>query len=173
MDDSQSLVVNLSKGTLGADTANVLGGILIASLVNAAFSRADMPETDRTPFNALVDEFHHFSTGIFADALAECRKYGLGVVLAQQHTAQTDPKVLAAILGNVGTIIAFRTGPLDAPILARQLHGISEEQLILQPNYRAMVQLMVQGEKTKPFSIDLPPTMAGGGAWSEFVRRLS
>ncbi|WP_424991364.1 hypothetical protein [Fluviibacterium sp. S390] len=165
MDERQALVVNLCKGTLGADTANVLGGLLIASLVNAAFSRANSQEADRTPFTLLVDEFHHFSTGVFVDALSECRKYGLGVVLAQQHTAQTDPAVLAAIFGNVGSLIAFRVGALDAPKIATQLQGTSPDQLILQPNHRALVQLMVQGEKTKPFTAFTLPPLSGGAGW--------
>ena len=107
MDAQQSLVINLSKGQLGADTANVMGGLLLASLVNAAFSRADTEAANRTPFILYVDEFHHFSTGVFADALSECRKYGLGAVLAQQYTTQTDRDVLEAIFGNVGTILAL------------------------------------------------------------------
>lgn len=94
---------------------------------------------------------------MFADALSECRKYGLGVVLAQQYTTQTDKAVLEAIFGNVGTILALRLGALDAPIIARQLLGVSPEQLIMQPNHRAFVQLMVQGRKFAPFSADLHP----------------
>jgi len=124
MDEQQSLVINLSKGQLGADAANVLGGILLASIVNAAFSRADTPAGHRSPFFLYVDEFHHFSTGVFADALSECRKYGLGAVLAQQYTTQTDRDVLDAIFGNVGTILALRIGALDAPAIARQLLGV-------------------------------------------------
>lgn len=108
MDVQQHLVVDLSKGQLGADTANVMGGLLLASLVNAAFSRADTAAAYRTPFILYVDEFHHFSTGVFADALSECRKYWLGAVLAQQYTTQTDRDVLEAIFGNVGTLLALR-----------------------------------------------------------------
>ncbi len=157
MDAQQSLVINLSKGQLGADTANVMGGLLLASLVNAAFSRADTDAAHRTPFILYVDEFHHFSTAVFADALSECRKYGLGTVLAQQYTTQTDRDVLEAIFGNVGTILALRLGALDAPMIARQLLGVSPEQLIMQPSYRAFVQMILLGQKQMPFSADLHP----------------
>ena len=157
MDAQHCLVINLSKGQLGADTANVMGGLLLASLVNAAFSRADTESTNRTPFILYVDEFHHFSTGVFADALSECRKYGLGAVLAQQYTTQTDRDVLEAIFGNVGTILALRVGALDAPMIAKQLLGVSPEQLILQPSYRAFVQMILRGQKQMPFSADLHP----------------
>lgn len=157
MDAQHCLVINLSKGQLGADTANVMGGILLASLVNAAFSRADTSAKNRTPFILYVDEFHHFSTAVFADALSECRKYGLGAVLAQQYTTQTDKDVLEAIFGNVGTILALRIGALDASLIARQLLGVSLEQLIMQPNHRAFVQLIMQGQKQMPFSADLHP----------------
>lgn len=158
MDTQQHLVINLSKGQLGADTANVMGGLLLASIVNAAFSRADTEAARRRPFILYVDEFHHFSTAVFADALSECRKYGLGVVLAQQYTTQTDRDVLEAIFGNVGTILALRVGALDAPMIAQQLLAVSPEQLIMQPNHRAFVQMIVQGQKQMPFSADLHPS---------------
>jgi type IV secretory pathway TraG/TraD family ATPase VirD4 len=157
MDAQQHLVIDLGKGQLGADTANVMGGLLLASLVNAAFSRTDMPAEHRRPFILYVDEFHHFSTGVFADALSECRKYGLGAVLAQQYTTQTDRDVLDAIFGNVGTLLALRVGALDAPMIARQLVGVTPEQLILQPSYRAIVQMILQGQKQVSFSADLYP----------------
>ena len=157
MDKQQHLVINLSKGQLGADTANVMGGLLLASIVNAAFSRADTEAASRTPFILYVDEFHHFSTAVFADALSECRKYGLGVVLAQQYTTQTDRDVLEAIFGNVGTIMALRVGALDATAIAKQLLGVSPEQLIMQPSHRAFVQMIMQGQKQMPFSADLHP----------------
>ena len=62
----------------------------------------------RWSFTLYVDECHHFSTGVFADALSECRKYGLGVVLAQQYTTQTDRDVLETIFSNAGTLLALR-----------------------------------------------------------------
>lgn len=152
MDEGGTLIVNLAKGRLGGDMANVLGGLIVSSIMNAAFSRHDTPEQDRRPFMLYVDEFHSFTTTAFAGMLSEVRKYGLGVTLAHQHIVQADTAVFEAVMGNVGSLIAFRVGALDAPTISQQLGTVAVPDLVNQPNYRAVVQLMVDGEKSRPFS---------------------
>ena len=153
MDEGGILIVNLAKGRIGADIANVLGGLLVASLMNAALSRHDTPETGRTPFMLFVDEFHSFTTLAFASAMSEVRKYGLGVTLAHQHIEQADPVVYEAILGNAGSILTFRVGAFDAPTLATQLATVAVPDLLNLANYDAFARIMVDGEKTKAFSV--------------------
>ena len=152
MDEGQGLIVNLAKGRLGADTSNVLGGLIVSSVMNAAFSRYDQPEENRRPFMVYVDEFHSFTTAALASMLPETRKYGLGATLAQQHVIQADREVFEAILGNAGSLMVFRLGAQDAPIFERQLGSVAPTDIIHLPNYRAYVQLLVDGEKTKTFS---------------------
>jgi len=152
MDNGQYLIINLAKGRLGTDIANVLGGLLVSSLTNAAFTRHDLPESKRRPFFLYVDEFPSFSTTVFANMLAETRKYGLGLILAHQFLQQADNSVLEAVLGNVGTIMAFRIGALDAPLFVRQFENVSAHSFVTQPNYHAYTQLMVDGLKSKTFS---------------------
>lgn len=153
MDGGNILIVNLAKGRLGADISNVLGGLIAASIMNAAFTRHEQPEAGRRPFMFYVDEFHSFTTSAFAAMLAEVRKYGLGVTLAQQHIVQAERPVFEAIMGNVGSILAFRVGALDAPLLCAQFGDLTVSDLTNLPNYRAFMQLMIDGEKTKPFTI--------------------
>lgn len=161
MDDGQVLVINLAKGRIGPDMANVLGGLLTASIMNAALSRHDFPEAERRPFMLYVDEFHSFTTLSFASLLSEVRKYGLGVTLAHQYIEQADPAVHEAIFGNVGSLIAFRVGALDAPLVARQLGTVTETDLIALPNHRAYAKIMVDGEPTRAFSIRTWPADRG------------
>jgi len=162
MDKGQNLIVSLAKGQLGTDTANVLGGLIVSSIMNAAFSRHDLPEAQRRPFMLYVDEYHSFTTSAFAGMLSEMRKYGLGITLAHQHIVQTDHDVFEAVLGNVGSMMVFRVGALDAPSFARQLNSLAVNDFINQPNYRAYVQLMVNGEKTRTFSADTRPAVIDG-----------
>lgn len=157
MDAGGILIVNLAKGRLGVDVANVLGGLVVTSLMNAAFSRHDLPEDDRRPFMLYVDEFHSFTTGAFAAMLAETRKYGLGLTLAHQHILQADRAVFEAVLGNVGSILAFRTGATDAPVLARQFGTVDVADLVNLPNHHVLVQLMVEGRKSPVFSARTEP----------------
>lgn len=157
MDDGEFLIVNLAKGRLGADIADVLGGLLVSSLIHAAFTRQSLAEQDRRPFFLYIDEFHSFITESVADLLSETRKYRLGVILAQQHTAQGPPTVFNSVMGNVGTLISFRIGAGDAPILSAQLGGIEIRDLINQPNFRAFVRMMIDGAPCRAFSMSTMP----------------
>ncbi len=78
MDDGGFLIVNLSKGKIGADIANILGGMILSSIGNAAYSRQNQMEDQRRPFFVYADEFHSFTTSAFSGMLSELRKYGLG-----------------------------------------------------------------------------------------------
>lgn len=157
MDEGQILIVNLGKGRLGADTANVLGGLIVSSIVNAAFSRESIAENRRRPFMLHVDEFHSFTTAAIADMLPETRKYGLGLTLMHQHIAQVDPAVMSAILGNVGSLLVFRVGADDAPVFLRQLEEVTLGDLINLPNHRAFIRLMLDGQRTRVFSVETLP----------------
>lgn len=163
MDEGKVLIVNLAKGRLGADAANVLGGLIVNAIANAAYSRQDTPEDQRRPFFLYVDEFHNFTTSAFAGMLSELRKYKVGLVLAHQHTTQLDPGVLEAILGNVGTLIAFRVGATDADILAKQFGADipKPRDLVNLANYEMFIKLMIDGRQSHPFSaVTLPPRLA-------------
>ena len=160
MDEGRILIVNLAKGKLGADTANVLGGLIVSSIANAAYSRQELPEKDRKPYFLYVDEFHSLTTGAFADMLSELRKYGLGLIATTQYSARLERGVRDAIFGNVGTIISFRVGADDAMELERQFGGDlpKASDLVGLANYEVYLKLMTDGLQSKPFSArTLPP----------------
>lgn len=157
MDGGEILLINLAKGRLGADISNIVGGLITSSIMQAAFTRHGLPEPARRPFFLYVDEFHNLTTKSFAGLLSEARKYGLGLVLAHQHLAQTDSDVRDAILGNVGTMIVYRVGANDAPVFERLLTPLTAADLRNQPNHRAVVWLMHQGERHPPFSASMYP----------------
>jgi hypothetical protein len=158
MDTRQILIVNLAKGRLGADIANVLGGLIVSGIAHAAFTRHDSPEHSRAPFFLYVDEFHAFTTETVAELLSETRKYRLGVILSQQHTRQSSPAVFASVLGNVGTVACFRIGADDAPVLSAQLGGVEMRDLINMPNYRAFVRMMIEAQPEKAFTMTSLPS---------------
>jgi len=157
MDAGQSLIVNLAKGRLGSDIANVVGGLLVSSLTHAAFTRHDQPEAARRPFFLYIDEFHAFTSEAVADLLSETRKYRLGLILSQQHTQQNNPAVFASVLGNAGTMIAFRVGASDAPVIAAQLGVSTPSDLTRQPNYRATIRMMLDNAPSPAFSMTTLP----------------
>ncbi|MCE8005968.1 TraM recognition domain-containing protein [Aestuariivita sp.] len=162
MDDGEILLINLAKGRLGADVTNVLGGLISSSILNAAFTRHDTVEDDRRPFALHIDEFHNLTTHSFTDMLSEARKYALSVTLAHQHLSQIDTASRDAILGNVGSLVLFRVGAHDAPPLARFLGPFSPADLQNQPNHRAIVWMMHQSERLRPFTAHMLPAYHSG-----------
>jgi hypothetical protein len=53
----------------------------------------------------------------FARSAKPCST-NVGLVLANQYLAQLEEQIRDALLGNVGTLVAFRVGYSDAEILA-------------------------------------------------------
>lgn len=159
MDEGKILLVNLAKGKLGEDTAMLLGSLLVASIGVTALRRADTPEEQRRDHFLYVDEFHNFTTLSLAGMLSELRKYRLNLILAHQYLAQLDLQVRDAILGNVGTIIAFRIGLMDAELLEGEFYpDFRATDLINLPNYHIYIKLMISGAVSQPFSArTLPP----------------
>lgn len=158
MDRREIFLVNLARGQIGEDTSSLLGSILTTTIGLAAFSRADVPEAKRPDFFLYLDEFQNFTTLSIATMISELRKYHVGLVLANQHISQLQNEVRDAVLGNVGTLIAFRVGPHDASMLAREFTDRFEPiDLMNLPNHHIYLRLMIDGAPSKPFSaITLP-----------------
>jgi hypothetical protein len=153
MDSGKILLVNLAKGRIGEDSAGLLGALLVSRLGFAALSRAEVPPGARRPFYVYLDEFHAFTTGSLATMMAELRKYAVGLVLAHQYLTQLDLQVRDAILGNVGTLVAFRIGLPDAEVLAQAFAPVfGVHDLASLPNYHIYLRLMIDGRVSRPFS---------------------
>jgi hypothetical protein len=150
------LLVNLSKGLLGELDTRLLGMLLIARLRSAALDRAQLPPERRKPFHLYVDEFQNFATESTGTMLAEARKFGLCLTLANQTLGQladhsTRRGLLSAVLGNVGTMVLFRTGVYDsehlAPYVAPALDAPSLQRL---PNFHAVARLLTPEGPLEP-----------------------
>ena len=153
MDQGKILLVNLSQGKIGTDSASLLGALMVTSLGNAAFSRASEDETNRRPFFLYADEFQNFTTLSLARMLSELRKFGVGLVMAHQYLQQLDPDISHAVLGNAGTLIAFRVGAYDAALNAREFEPVfAPVDLLNLPNRHIYLKLLIDGAPSKPFS---------------------
>lgn len=154
MDQGKILIVNLSRGLIGEDNANILGSLFVTKIQLAAMSRADIPNIkDRTPFYLYVDEFQNFATDSFAVILSEARKYGLNLTVANQYISQMPEEVRDAVFGNVGTMISFRVSPDDSPFLIKYFEPQFEPNDLSGFHNRLFVTSMsINGEKANPFS---------------------
>jgi DNA helicase HerA-like ATPase len=153
MDEKKIVLVNLSKGHVGADVSHILGALFITSIASASFSRVDTIEEKRIPFMVYVDEFHNFTTLSLIGMFSELRKFKVGMTMAHQYMAQLDPDIKSAVLGNAGTIISFRIGTEDAMLMAKEMYPeFDVEDFINLPNYKIYLKLMIDGKPSRPFS---------------------
>jgi len=159
MDEGKILIMNLSKGRIGEDNSELLGSMMITKIQLASMSRVDMPEKERKDFYLYVDEFQNFATDSFANILSEARKYRLNLIMAHQYIEQLGEVVRPAVFGNVGTIIVFRVGAIDAEELVKEFTPIfTEEDIVNLPKYEFYLKLMIDGIASDPFSArGLPP----------------
>jgi hypothetical protein len=159
MDEGKILLVNLAKGSLGEDTSNLLGSLLISRFDLAALSRADTPEEKRRDYTLYLDEFHNFTTQSLVLMLSELRKYRLSLVLAHQYLTQLEPNIKDAVLGNAGTIIIFRIGANDAEVFAQEFAPeFKLTDFTNLPNYHIYLKMMIDGKISRPFSaVTMPP----------------
>ncbi|HPN89719.1 MAG TPA: hypothetical protein PLK22_02895, partial [Candidatus Paceibacterota bacterium] len=165
MDEKKILIVNLSKGRLGEQNANLLGGMFITKIYLAAMSRAEISPSalSRLPqFYLFVDEFQSFVNDSFADILAEARKYKLCLTIAHQYVEQMPETVRNAVFGNVGSIISFRVGPFDAELLEKIFAPtFTKEDLVNLGFAQIYLTLMIDGVGSPPFSaVTIPPIVA-------------
>ncbi|GMV90900.1 MAG: hypothetical protein AMXMBFR82_06780 [Candidatus Hydrogenedentota bacterium] len=165
LDEGKILLVNLAKGRIGEDTSSLLGSLLVSRINLAALSRAEVTESERPPFFAYLDEFQSFTSQAFVTMLSELRKYRVGMVLAHQYLGQLDPAVYEAIVGNVGTLVAFRLGNTDAEVLAQEFYPtFKQSDFANLANRHIYLRMMIDGTASRPFSAETLDPMARGAS---------
>lgn len=169
------LLVELSPTRLGRDASALIARQIILRLSMALMSRK---ATHGTSAHLLyADEFQNYASERFGQMLSEARKYLLGLVLAHQHTSQLvqggNTKILDAVLGNVGTTVAFRLGSNDAALMERSMAPrVTAADISGLPNYRAFVQSA--GELgTETFSLKTRPAPGEKTGVESLVREVS
>jgi hypothetical protein len=164
MNSGRILVVNLSKGRLGEAPAHLLGAFLATAFAQAAESRADIPEHDRRDFTLYADEFQNFATDSFASILSEARKWRLSLALAHQFLGQLPSILRQAVIGNAGTLIAFRVGAEDSQLIADELGHQNHHALCDTRNFAAWARLMYRNAPTGALYLEtLPPPSTASG----------
>ena len=168
------LLVDLSKGKIGDLNSRFLGLILISKLQAAVLKRASLPPKSFPPFYLYVDEFQNMTTDTFANMLSESRKYGLGVHLTNQYFQQLPENIQNAVLGNVGTLLAFQLGAEDAEKLEKEFSPFTTDDLSNLDKFNFYIKLMSGGQSTRPFSgVSLPPMETPANTKVQTVKTLT
>ena len=144
IDRQQICLINLAQPYLAKEASRFLGGMITARLVaSAKVSQAAVPEAERKRVNVYMDEFQTYISAGLADGLAEVRKYGLNLVLANQSLSQLQAdryqaEVAEAVMSNAANVIAFRVGIADAARLGRRFEPeLPASCLAKLPNFHA------------------------------------
>ena len=162
IDSKKVFLVNLSKGRLGELNSSLLGLIITSKLSLAAFSRVDIPESERNDFYLYMDEFQNFATNTISTILSEARKYRLSLIISHQFIAQLPEGIRDAVFGNVGTIASFRVGAEDAKFLEKEFEPIFNSQDLMNiDNFNFYIKMMIDGQTSKPFNIKTYPPKKG------------
>jgi hypothetical protein len=157
MQNRRIIIVNLAMGMIGETAARLMGALLLGHLRAAAMARSSVTPAERVPFYLIADEVHSFGPASIARLLQETRQFRLSVTLATQFLDALTDSTRAALLGNAKTLAAFRCGPADADILARNFSRLHEDF-----NPTALLELddgeaMVAAPGREALRVSVPP----------------
>jgi hypothetical protein len=127
----QVVIVSLSPGVIGSPASRLLAALVIHELFQAVQARSQVPAAKRRPFYVYVDEPKVFTDiPMPLDSLFElARGLGVGLTLSAQSITQLPTDLARAALTNSATLVAYRQNADDAKLLARELPGVSAEEL--------------------------------------------
>lgn len=166
MDEGKIILMNLSKGKIWEDNANMIWSFVVSKIQIDAMSRADTLESERREFYLYIDEFQNFATDSFETILSEARKYKLWLIVANQFTSQLDEKVRNAIFGNVGTIACMTVWYDDAIIMTNQFKWLVNTNDILSlPSRHAYIRLKIDGKDSDIFSMKTADRVSSQNTW--------
>lgn len=116
------VLVPLSKGLIGTESARLLGSLIISLTWLLAMTRANIPAEKRHPVAIYIDEFQSYLNinDSFDDMLAQARSLGVGYTLAHQYLGQLPPQIKSGIMANCKSKICFNLDATDAKEMSAQ-----------------------------------------------------
>jgi hypothetical protein len=176
MAERKLLLVNLPKGLIGAETATLLGCLVLTALWQAATERAGRPQAERHPFGLYVDEVQDFAAAPIPwdEMFAQGRKYGLALTVAHQNLEQLPKELREVVLANARSKAVFALSSSDARVMERLFApALTAADLQALDAYAiAALVALDNGSTAKPVTLTtLPPPLPLGSR--EQVRHAS
>ncbi len=176
MDSGKVLLVYLPKGLIGAETAQLLGCLVLTAVWQASAERAALPIGQRHPFGLYVDEVQDFASAPIPwdEMFAQGRKYGLALTVAHQNLVQLPKELREVVLANARSKAVFALSASDAkklePLFAPALTA-ADLQALDAHSIAALVTLD-SGATARPVTLTTPPPPRALGS-SASVRAAS
>ena len=147
--DKKIVLVSLNKGILGAESARLLGALLVSQLWSLILERAELPATRRSAVSVFIDEVQDYLKlpVDLADGLAQARGLGVSFCLAHQYRGQLPVEMPHAIDANCRNKIIFGLASADdARDIAKLSNDLEAQDFMLLPQYHAYANLMQDGK---------------------------
>jgi Type IV secretion-system coupling protein DNA-binding domain len=156
------LLVPLKTGLLGAETAALIGSLVMTSVWQATLARGTLPKDQRHPVWLYLDEFQRVVRLPIdlADMLAQARGFGLGLIMAHQYLDQLTPEIKAAVLGTTRSQLIFQLEDRDATELAPRFAPLTRDDLTNLSPHEIALRPCVAGVTLPPVTgttYPLPP----------------
>jgi hypothetical protein len=167
------VLISLAPGRVGGPAARLVGALSVFALFQAVLGRTSLSERGRVPFFVYVDEPKALGAlPMPLDTLLEqARGLGVGVTLAPQSITQLPRGLQQAALTNIASRIVFRQQADDARLLARDLRGVSSDDLEALAAFEAVVRIgLGPGDVAPPVSLRTNPLDAPSGDAAELRR---
>jgi hypothetical protein len=155
------LLVRLSSGLLGEETASLLSALIATQLWQAITARAALPLDKRQPAMVIIDEVQsvlRLPVNTIEDMLTQARGYGVGVTLAHQHLQQLSTDVREAAMANTRSKVVFACSQRDATTFAREFgSSLTADDLRDIEAHEAVATIFANGRTQPPTTIAMTP----------------
>jgi len=169
------ILIRIPQKAMSQASTRLLGSFLHERIRQTLFSEADengsVSKDNIIPFSIYIDEFQTFGTLGFSETLAEARKYGLSLVLANQNLKQLDAfnqntgtatsELRHAVLGNAESFAIFGSSPDDNALFEEML-GLDKSTIKRLPQFVPLVQTMVDNHFDH-FTVHVPKASDDSG----------
>ena len=144
------VLVPLNKGVIGAESAKLLGSLIIGLSWTLALSRANIPPEKRHLVSLYIDELQDYLSlpTDLSDALAQARGLGVGITMAHQYRAQLPREIQAGVDANARNKIVFGLNASDARDVAAMAPDLTMLDFMSLPRYHVYSNFMYYGRPT-------------------------
>lgn len=160
IEQKKVLLVNLPKGLIGAETAQLLGCLVLTSAWQAAAERAGLAPAKRHPFGLYVDEVQDFAASPvpWDEMFAQGRKYGLSLTVAHQNLDQLPKELRETVLANARSKAVFTLSAHDAKVMERLFApALTADDLQALDPYSVAAQVALDdGSTARPVTLTTP-----------------
>lgn len=144
------VLVPLNRGLIGAESARLLGSLIVGLTWTLALSRANVAPEKRHMVSVYVDELQDYLSlpTSFSDALAQARGLGVAYTVAHQYRGQLPPDIKAGIDANCRNKIIFGLNSDDAKDMAAQAPELLPLDFMTLPRYQIYASFQSGGRNT-------------------------